>query len=229
MKKIYLILFLLIVCSCERDNIEAGVETKISGRTTEYLGDPVPNVKLKIGEFTDKFVTGGGGISVFKKWIDSTYTNQNGDYILNFKTTGNGTHYKLVVDNSPISEQKYWNIDGDPIELKDLGTNYTYNFNQILNLYPCDVTINLNNSLTIFPLRISHSSTYFEANSDLLLNTNTVIKRIYIGKDYSQTLDIFRIKSDGRTQKATYTFPKSEIKDLTTQSINVEETDFKDI
>jgi len=221
---IYLLFFLLFV-SCEKENIQSGIETKISGRLSNYEGEPIVNSKVKIGEFKNRFVFDGGSTDYFSKYVDSTLTNSDGDYDFTFKTTGEGSSYKLILDNNP-SDQSYFGFY-DPIEIKNLGNPLVFNFNQFTKLYPCDVTINMNNIL-ILPIRIYHETTRQLSNPEITINT-VYVKRIYITKFEAQKFTLERIKPNGTYQKAVFNFPASNSIQITTRTINLTDSDFVDI
>jgi len=221
---IYLFFFLLFV-SCEKENIQSGIETKVSGKLTNYDGEPIVNSKVKIGEFKNRFVFDGGSKDYFSKYIDSTLTNNDGDYDFTFKTTGEGSSYKLILDNRP-NDQSYYGFY-DPIEIKNLGNLLVFNFNQFTKLYPCDVTINMNNIL-ILPIRIYHETTRQLSNPEITTNT-VFVKRIYITKFGTQKFTLERMKPNGTYQKAVFNFPASNSILLTTRTINLTDSDFVDI
>src|SRR5690606_11615437 len=92
-KKIYLLLLCILFVSCESDPIEAGVVTNIQGVVfDDWNKIPFENLKIKVGEFKSEF-SGITYTNHFIQWIDSTYTDQNGHYDLDFKTSGQGDHY----------------------------------------------------------------------------------------------------------------------------------------
>lgn len=224
-KKIfYLFLFLLLV-SCEKENIQSGIQTKVTGKLSNYQGEPIVNAKVKIGEFKNRFVSDGGSTDYFTRYIDSTITNNNGEYEITFKTTGEGSSYRLISDNNPI-EQSYWG-DFGYVEIKNLGKTFVFNYNQFIKLFPCDVTINMNN-IQILPIRIFHETTRQINNPEITSNT-TFVKRIFITKWEVQKFTLQRIKPNGTYQQAIFNFEASNSELLTTQNINLMDSDFVDI
>lgn len=221
---IYLFLLLLLT-SCEKENIVEGIQTNVSGKITDYYDSPITNAKVKIGEFKNRFVSDGGSTDYFHRYIDSTLTNSSGDYFMTFKTTGEGTSYKLIIENSP-SDQSYFGLF-DSIEIANLGNSFIFDCNQFTKLYPCDVTINLNNISTL-PIYIWHDTTA-PVNSPAITTNNTIVKRIYIDKFLPQTISFGRTKPNGVNQKAVFTFPASNSDSLTLQNITLNESDFLDI
>lgn len=226
MKKnlIYLFFFLLLV-SCEKENIQSGIQTKVTGRLSNYEGEPIVNAKVKIGEYKNKFVSDGGSTDYFSKYIDSTLTNNNGEYEITFKTTGEGSSYRLLIDNNPIDQSYYGYYDS--VEINNLGNPFVFNYNQFTKLYPCDVTINMN-SIQNLPIRIFHETTRQVNNPEITSNT-VFVKRIFITKFGIQKFTLQRIKPNGTYQQAVFNFPASNSELLTTQNINLIDSDFVDI
>ena len=234
LKTIFFVFLSLVFAQCSRDDedlLSAGIETKVLGKLTDYQNAPIPNAKLKIGEFKQEWhnqsVYGGNYIDNFVQYLDSIETNSNGEYNFTFKTSGQGNVYKLMLQNSPLNEQKYWSCCMGFIDIENIGKTFTFNTIQLINLYPCDVTFNLN-SISNFPLFVDHDTTKFENNRYEINSNLSVLKRFYISKYSTQTIKIFRDKN-GIKQKATYTFPASNLETLTTQSITINEADFINI
>ncbi len=221
---IYLFSFLIFI-SCEKENIQSGIQTKVSGKLTNYDGEPISNSKVRIGEFKNKFVSDGGSTDYFSKYVDSTLTNNNGDYDITFKTTGEGSSYRLILENNP-NDQSYYGLY-DSVEIKNLGNPFVFNYNQFTKLYPCDVTINMNNIL-ILPIEIYHETTRRIFNPEITTNS-IFVKRIYITKSGTQKFTLQRTKPNGTYQQAVFNFPASNSTLLTTQNINLNDSDFIDI
>lgn len=227
MKQLFYFLMTLTLLSCEKENIPGGIETRVYGKLTDFYNIPITNAKMKVGEYKFKSNSVNGGFDHFQKWIDSSYTDQNGAYDFKFKSSGQGTSYKLILENSPAeTQQRYWSLM-DLIPINNIGKSFNFSTNQLANLYPCDVTINLNN-LTVFPIYISHDTTFNFGTPEINSNT-TYIKRIYIIKYNSQTLNFYRVKPNGINQKAIFTFPASEVATITTQNITLNDSDFIDM
>ncbi len=217
--------FLLVLVSCEKENVQSGIQTKVSGTLTNYLGAPIVNAKVKIGEFKNRFVSDGGSTDYFSKYIDSTYTNSLGEYEITFTTTGEGSSYRVIIENSP-TDQSYYGLN-DSVEIKNLGDSFVFNSIQFIKLYPCDVTINMN-SISILPISIYHNTTRQLNNPEIISNT-MFLKRIYITNNEIQKLTFQRIKPNGKYQQAVFTFPASNSELLTTQNITLNESDFIDL
>jgi len=224
-KKLICMFFFLSLMGCEKENIESGIVTKVTGKLSDFQGKPIVNAVVKIGEFKDKFVADGGSFDYFLKYIDSTSTNNNGEYEITFKTTGEGSSYKLMIDNRPI-DQSYYGYS-DFVEIKNIGNSFTFNDTNFVKLYPCDVTITMNN-IQIFPIVIDHDSTR-KINSPEITSNSTFVKRIFINRFGIQKITFLRLKPDGKHQKAVFTFPASNSELLTTQNINLTDSDFVDI
>jgi hypothetical protein len=228
---IILISFFLIQCSKDDPKfLPAGIETRVSGRITDINNSPIHNVKLKIGEYkiTSKGFSIYGNLPDFVKDLELTETDSNGEYNFTFKTSGQGNYYALEIQPSPIDEQKYWNCCYNS-KIDNIGNNHYFDYNQLIKLFPCDVTINLNN-VTDFPLKVNHETTHQNNNnSNDIIDNNQVVRRIYIKKYNTQTLQISRTKSNAIRQIATYTFPASNVETLSTQNITIKESDFINI
>jgi hypothetical protein len=228
---LFTIAFTLSSCSKdEADVLSEGIETRVSGRITDFNNSPIPNVKLKVMEYksTSSSWSLYGNFSDFIQDIEESETNANGEYDFTFKTSGKGNIYQIEIQPSPISEQKYSNCCHSE-RITTIGNPFIFNYNQLTKLYPCDVTINLNN-VSDFPFQVYHETTFNpNNNSNYIVSNNQVIRRIYIAKYSPQKLYINRIKSNGIKQVATYSFPASNVETLTVQSITINETDFKDI
>ena len=217
---------LLATIGCETDNIKSGIETRVYGKFTDFYNTPVVNEKVRIGEYKGTFNMNNGGGEYFQKWIDSTYTNALGEYDITFKTSGEGTSYQLTLDDSPAILKKYW-VSLPSVEIKNLGSSFNYSTNALLIVYPCNITFKPNNIL-VFPLRVSAETTLYDTTFEIRSNAQTT-KTIFIDKYTPQNLYLTRIKANGLFQRATYTFPASNVETLTTQNITINEADFLDI
>lgn len=223
---IYLFLLLLLI-SCEREKIQAGINTTATGKITDYQGSSIENVSVKIGEYKSNFVSDGGLQDYFSRYVASTLTDTNGKYQLSFVTTGEGTLYKIMLDNDPV-DQSYTGFY-DPVTITKIGGVFEFNYNQFAKLYPCDVTVTVN-ELTIFPVSVSHDTTKDPMGIQQQIYSSGIFsKRIYIIKEIIQKLNFFRIKPDGGIQKAMLTFPASNTTEITTQQLTLNEADFVDI
>ncbi|KAF2510685.1 hypothetical protein EYY60_09225 [Flavobacterium zhairuonense] len=236
MRKILLLFFLFVLASCDKDPvlIQSGIETKVNGKITDDHDVPISNLIVKVGEY--KVTTTGSYLVSYEdhefiKWVDSTFTDNNGNYDFVFKTTGKGNFYQLsfgkeAKDKEP---QVLWrpftvNITEDANDLKYIGKQFEFNSKNLILLYPCEVTFKVNN-VTTFPTGPSHNLTYTTYN----ITANGESKQtLYIDKYNKQIVDFYRTKN-GVLQKASYEFPASNVEDTTYQTITVEETDFKNV
>jgi hypothetical protein len=232
-KLIFIVLLSFFFIQCSKDDeklLSAGIETRVSGKITDNNNAPISNVKLKISEY--KITSNGfsiyGNLPDFVQDLELSETNSNGEYNFTFKTSGQGNYYALQIQPSPFNEQRYWNCCYNS-KIENIGDIHYFNYNQLIKLFPCDVTINLNN-VSDFPLKVNHETTLQNNNnSNDIIDNNQVIRRIYIMKNNTQTLQISRTKSNGTRQVANYTFPASNVETLTTQRITINETDFINI
>ncbi|MGB3607531.1 hypothetical protein, partial [Psychroserpens sp.] len=145
-----LILFAVLFMSCEKEPLPADTETLIFGQIYDSTNDlPIINKKLKIAEYRE-VGTFSGTSYIFNGFIDSTYTNINGEYNLPFRTTGNGSSYLIQIeyDNEVYISNSDENIQDDII-----GEQLELNFDA-LQLYPVDlrvITTNIiNQEITVY-------------------------------------------------------------------------------
>ena len=90
-KNIILIVFLTLQFSCQK-NLEAGIKTNVSGMVLDYkTQQPIANIPIYISEFGRGFY-GPQYIAT----IDSTKSGVDGNYDINFATTGKGVQYEIV-------------------------------------------------------------------------------------------------------------------------------------
>ena len=234
MKKLFVMLVITfsLIC-CDKDDpamLSAGIETRISGKITDFNDSPISNVKLKVMEYKSSSGSwsSNGNFLDFVQDIASNETNTNGEYDFTFKTSGKGNIYQIEIQPSPSNEQKYCNCCHSG-NISSIGSHFIFNYNQLIKLYPCDVTVNLNN-VSDFPFEVYHETVYNSSNNLTNIISNTQVnKRIYISKYEPQKLNISRIKLNGIKQVATYTFPPSNVETPTLQNIIINEIDFKDL
>lgn len=114
-KKNYLLLFslLFLVFSCE-DVIEENIQTNIKGQFIDIKNnEPIQNLKVRIAEYNYMFRGAFVPQEIdFIGYVDSTLTNINGEYILDFTTSGKGDAYYL--DFNGLDDKYY---------VGDLGSN----------------------------------------------------------------------------------------------------------
>lgn len=87
MKNFSFLIFCITLIGCESDPLDAGIVTNIQGTVSDNWNMiPFVDLKLKVAEYKRR----PAGIYTsyeFIKWIDSTYTDTNGYYDLNFETS----------------------------------------------------------------------------------------------------------------------------------------------
>lgn len=235
-----LLLFVLSFCvmGCKKDAalIKSGIETRVFGKLTDYRDKPISNLKVKVAEFK---VTNNGSYIVsyddyeFIDWIDSTYTNTNGNYDFVFKTSGKGNFYRLFFsertkENEPqiIWDPFFIDITERSNDMKYIGKEFEFNTVNLIELYPCQITFIVNNP-AIFPMMPTHNLTY-PSNLKSIIANGSSVHTIYIQKYNKQTVNLYRTKN-GITQVALYEFQASNVEGITYQTITVEESDFKDV
>ncbi|OXA81335.1 hypothetical protein B0A65_03515 [Flavobacterium frigidimaris] len=225
------------MAGCRKDPvlIKSGIETRVFGKLTDYRDKPISNLKVKVGEFK---VTSNSVFDIsldyeFIQDVDSTYTDDKGNYNFTFKTSGKGNFYSLYFGeytkkNEPqvIWEPFLIDITDSSNDMKYIGKEFEFNTINLIELYPCQITFKTNN-LSTFPLTPIHNLTY-SFNLDQITANGTSVQTIYIQKYLKETVNLSRFK-DGVIQRATYEFPASNFEGITYQTIIVEENDFKDV
>lgn len=231
---LFVLLFTLMGCKKDPVLIKSGIETRVLGTITDDHGEPISNLKIKVAEYK---VTNTGSYIVssedyeFIKWVDSTYTNTNGNYDFVFKTSGKGNYYDLVIgEETKLHEpqmiflERYVPITQEANDMTFIGKQFEFNSDDLIRLYPCRITFKVNNVET-FPVRISHEYTRGFNLNDLTTN-GTFEQTIYIQRYNKETVTLFRMKN-GVGQRATFEFPASNVQEMTYQTITVQEADFK--
>ncbi|MNQ37242.1 hypothetical protein D3C85_507780 [compost metagenome] len=231
---LFVLLFTMIGCKQDPVLIKSGIETNVFGTITDDHGDPISNLKIKVAEYK---VTNTGSYIVssedyeFIKWVDSTYTNTNGNYDFVFKTSGKGNYYDLVIgEEAKLHEpqmiflERYVPITQEANDMTFIGKQFEFNSDDLIRLYPCRITFKVNN-VEAFPVRISHEYTRGFNLNDLTAN-GTFEQTIYIQRYNKETVTLFRMKN-GVGQRATFEFPASNVQEMTYQTITVQEADFK--
>ncbi|QOG03678.1 hypothetical protein [Flavobacterium sp. MDT1-60] len=231
---LFVLLFTIVGCKKDPVLIKSGIETKVFGVIKDDHGEPISNLKIKVAEYK---VTNTGSYIVssedyeFIDWVDSTYTNMNGNYDFVFKTSGKGNFYDLVIGEEVkphepqiIFLEFYTSITQEANDMTFIGKQFEFNSDDLIRLYPCQITFKVNNVET-FPVRISHEYTRGFNLNDLTAN-GTFEQTIYIQRYNKETVTLFRIKN-GVGQRATFEFPASNVKEMTYQTITVQEADFK--
>lgn len=239
---IILILFTSIFANCDRDNVDltnAGISTHLYGKLSDFDNNPASNVIIKVGEYKETggatYPSGFGSTKMeFIQFVKEVYTDNQGNYDFTFQTTGKGNFYRLEIGEftKPNEPQLLWqpftyDLSESSDNSKIIGKELELNNRNLYNLFPCDVNIQLNN-IQIFPITPRHNKTLYYNLSPINTNQNTTA-RIYIDKYQTQIFELYRVKPNGIRQKASYTFPASNVEIVTTQNIIVNEIDFVDI
>jgi len=193
---LYLILFVFTNCECERDPIDAGVVSTVSGNAYDFRNDiPAQGIKIKVGEFKRHFVIDGNG-NTFIKWVDSTYTDINGDYNLTFATSGLGDNYKLFAEET-IDIRGY----NDVIDITNIGGSNVFDLN-FVHIYPIKLIITVNN-VSYSPIQISN---YYNHHIDKITQANGQFERIlYLDKNFDNENKVkFSIDTDPNNYYSDY-------------------------
>ena len=133
------VLSLLFCSSCELNDIVAamfgggevpdkkweiisdGLATSVSGRFYDYYRDSsVTNLKVFVDEYVDDPVWD----LTFSRHIDSTLTDQNGNFKIPFITTGVGVQYQL---SFKLTEANWLGSFSTPLVIKEMGTSNIIN------------------------------------------------------------------------------------------------------
>lgn len=222
MKKICLILLCLLSLSCDSDPIEAGVVTNIQGVVfDDWNKIPFENLKIKVGEFKSEF-SGITYTNHFIQWIDSTYTDQNGYYDLDFKTSGQGDHYELRFQRD---ENVWFHPSMSYAEIDSIGTTNYQDFD-FVHLYPIKLVIDLNN---IDQLPIAMYVQYYRNQEleNITSGSGTVERIIYANKHTHTELNFLRIDAPDESDLFEVLIPASNTSELTKVNLTINNSDFK--
>lgn len=212
---------LLVFSGCDRDPLPSGVESNIQGNISDNWNKiPFQNLKLKVAEYKLHFNSVNGTSYEFIKWVDSTYTNSNGDYSLNFKTSGSGDYYELDVEE----KENLWTYYYDPIEIKKIGGGNFQNLD-FLHLYPTKLAITLNDLETA---SIMVDLTLFKDPQNIEMQSGQVERIIYTNKNEATKIT-FRMKNINNVYDKSYTItvPASNTVNLNEYNITLNSSDFK--
>jgi len=181
---------------CEDSMLPEGIETKVYGKVYDSSNDiPIVNLKLIIQELNQEpgFSLGPNIHNLGE--IDSTYTDENGDYEINFETTGRGDTYRIF---SPRNNQ-VWQYYQNPVHIENLGSSNEINFD-FLKLHPIRLIIKVDNDLEFLPIRIRHLFTINRSLTDINSTSNDIIKLIYVPLNFTTKVEFYRTKPDGQNQ-----------------------------
>jgi len=102
------------------DIIPAGLATNVSGQFYDYnKNSPIVNAKVFIEEYVDD----PSYDLTFSRYIDSTQTDQNGNFNLPFTTTGSGVQYQLYVVPAGVN----WWYPTSRLAIENIGGNNVLN------------------------------------------------------------------------------------------------------
>lgn len=176
----------LICClgfySCKK--IAPGLKTTVHGQFyDDYNREAYANIVVKIGEYKSYHTSFIGTADALSKYIDSTVTDANGNYKIDFTTTGNGNAYYL--DFFPKKDLSIGDKNGKfsstnyrSKEIESIGGENEYNFN-ISKLYYMQAHIIVHNNpfpplhigTTNFNMTRAAGSPYiYRTNNDTVLN-----------------------------------------------------------
>ncbi|WP_025609558.1 hypothetical protein [Pontibacter actiniarum] len=99
MKNIFLIILALsLLTGCKLEPVEPNIETTVSGKVYDSWNKlPITDFKLRVAEYM-KVRAGEGFTYNFIQFLDSTYTDADGNYAMAFRTSGKGNHYRVEYD-----------------------------------------------------------------------------------------------------------------------------------
>jgi hypothetical protein len=103
------------------DIIPAGLSSNVSGQCYDVNRNlPITNLTVYLAEFVDDPLMG----LTLSRYMDSTRTDQNGNFDISFVTTGEGVQYQLLIKWPDVN---WWVYGGYPFVIKDIGTNNIIN------------------------------------------------------------------------------------------------------
>lgn len=220
MKKIFFTLLVsLLVYGCESDPLKEGIESSVQGKVFDSFNNiPFENVKLKIAEYK---IQPAGIYTTYEfiKWIDSTYTDANGEYNLKFKTSGKGDFYSIHVGE----KIDLWTFYYDPIKIDKIGGNNIRNLD-FLHLYPTNLKITLNN-LDYTPIDIDVN--LFSDLPKIETGTGEIERLLYSNKREETKITFRRKNSKNEQESYSITIPRLNTSNLTDYNITLNNADFK--
>jgi len=101
----------MVLLACKKD-YSPNIKTKVTGRFYDTLNnEPYVMLPVKVGEYQSKFELDGSGTEYFlKNYVGSGVTDLNGNYSINFTSTGHGNYYFLEWENK-LADVKVINPD----------------------------------------------------------------------------------------------------------------------
>jgi hypothetical protein len=218
MKKAILLIFCLILISCEKDPIDEGVVTNIQGNVYDYANSlPFENLKLKVAEYRTHptFISAS---YEFIQWIDSTYTDQNGNYNLDFETSGQGDHYMLHVEE----DVDIWTYQYNAIEIDSIGMN-NYQDLDFLHIYPTNLIIEIND-IDFLPIEIDVD--LFPDLESINTNNGTTERLLYSSQFEETEINFRRKNADNEYETYQIIIPASNPTELLDFNITLNNSDF---
>ncbi len=215
-----LILFTVIFMSCEKEPLPADIETLIFGQIYDSTNDlPIINKKLKIAEYRE-VGTFSGTSYIFNGFIDSTYTNINGEYNLPFRTTGNGRSYLIQIE---LDNEVHIPNSDEIIQEETIGGELELNF-EALQLYPVDLRVIttdiINQEITVyqqFPGGITDRIPPATQNS---------VRRIWVDKNIANGIN-FSIREPNPNLNYDIEIPLNNTTELYEYQVEINSTDFE--
>ena len=223
MKKNILIilnLFLFVFISCEDESIPAEVETIVYGRIFDSTNNiPIINEKIKLAEFRTQGTFAGTNY-IFKGFVASTTTNSNGDFVLPFKTSGDGNKYQIQVQYN--NEVHIPNLE-EFIKDENIGGQEEFLF-EALRLYPVDLRIittdQINQQISVYKQFPERTITPIPPS------TQNSIKTIWIDKNVLNKIN-FRLENSKPVLNHFITIPLNNTTSIYEYEVQIKPSDFQ--
>ena len=219
MRKICFILLAGILLSCDGDPIEEGVETLIEGTIYDEQNEiPFDNLKVKVAEYKIH----RSGIYTnreFIQWIDSTYTDQYGEFYLKFETSGRGDYYEFHAETGP----HVWDYYQSVFQIPSIGKSLSMELD-LLHLYPVRLVIEMN-EVEHLPIKISPR--FYQKVEEIKTGSGTVERIIYTDKNSETKVYFSRNPPPNVYEGYTFMIPASNSMELTNVNLILNNSDFK--
>lgn len=219
MRKICFILLTGILLSCDGDPIDKGVETTIEGRIYDKQNDiPFDHLKIKIAEYKIH----RSGIYTnreFIQWIDSTYTDQYGEFYLKFETSGRGDYYQFHVEDKPY----IWDYHQSVFEIPYIGKSLSLDLD-LLHLYPINLVIEMKD---IQHLPVSLNLRHYQDLEDVKTGSGTVEINIYADKNSDTEVKFRRKIATSEYEQYSVIIPATNTSELINYNLTLNNSDFK--
>lgn len=231
--KIFLIFTLLFLMSdCEgpvtpvTPNIETKVRGHIYGVDKNWKKKGVSDIKIKVSEYL-RYQNGFPNPSTYEfiQFVDSTFTDENGDYNLSFSTTGEGSNYFIE-----IVEPSGYHFFTQKKEIDSLGKTNTIQDIQCRILYPVELQIETGD-ITTYPILLRNNTYWGSFQPDTLNNPgihNLITWGLGQNEPTNDTLElIFGLEGIGYGYKKYYLdIPNNDINYDENILIELNEEDF---